>query len=146
MQKRDKPTSGSELDSKPAVALKKQQTEDTAHPGTSHDLSDADSSDNNPDVLVVREEGKLDEDEDKLDTDHVSNTEGDSDAHDSGLIQQIEINFNDDEQLGEQIRDDLAKLCNGRFQNKLGEDNLQKRIEAHKRPADCPVLIVPTIN
>ena len=66
MQKRDKPTSGSELDSKPAVALKKQQTEDTAHPGTSHDLSDADSSNNNPDVLVVREEGKLDEDEDKL--------------------------------------------------------------------------------
>ena len=146
MQKRDKPTSGSELDSKPAVALKKQQTEDTAHPGTSHDLSDADSGDNNPDVLVVHEEGKLDEDEDKLYTDHVSNTEGDSNTHDSGLIRQIEIDFNEDEQLRKQIRDDLAKLCNGRFQNKLGEDNLQKRIEAHKRPADCPVLIVPTIN
>ena len=65
-QKRDKPTSGSQSDSQPAVALKKQRTEDIACPGTLHDLSDADSGDNNPDVLVVHEEGKLDEDEDEL--------------------------------------------------------------------------------
>lgn len=95
------------------------------------------------DVLVISD--KLDDDEDKLcySSDEEIQFKCDSE---SDLIKEIENDYNDNDESAEPIRDDIAKLCEGRFKNKLNEENLKKRKEAHKRPANCPSLIVPTVN
>ena len=97
------------------------------------------------DVLIVQEDGELDEAEDKLCNPSAQLETGNNTDNDS-LLKDIEHEYEDDDCVGEKVRDDLAKIVNGRFRGKLRDELLKERFEAHKRPENCTELVVPTVN
>ena len=92
-----------------------------------------------PDVLIVQEDGELDEEEEKL-----CNPPSKSDH--TNFLHDIESEFNEDEKLGGKLKDNLAKNVNGRFKAKLGNEMKAKRFDAHKRPENRPELVVRSVN
>ena len=45
-----------------------------------------------------------------------------------------------------QIYDQLAKIINSRWLNKLNDESLREKLNAHLRPANCDRLITPKVN
>ena len=70
----------------------------------------------------------------------------DQNQNDTNFLHDIESEFNEDEKLWGKLKDDLAKIINGRFKAKLGDEMLTKRFGAHNRPENCPELVVPSVN
>ena len=50
------------------------------------------------------------------------------------------------EKTAPNIPDQLAKIINSRWLNKLNDDSLREKLGAHLRPANCDRLITPKVN
>ena len=50
------------------------------------------------------------------------------------------------EKTAPNISDQLAKIINSRWLNKLNDESLREKLDAHLRPANCDRLITPEVN
>lgn len=92
-------------------------------------------------VLVVNDE---DTNLDQLEDDLLDRSQDDS--SDDELLETIASELNDEEKLGEKVRERLAGIVNGRFKSKLAADVQKSKFEAYNRPENCPQLVVPSVN
>jgi hypothetical protein len=100
------------------------------------------------DVLSLHEETcELDDEEDNLCVDSQASVPSkDSSEPDCDFIEMLQKDFDDDDDVGDPIKDSLAKLCNGRFTQKLSDDKLKERLNSNKKPANCSDVRVPSVN
>ncbi|GFO26947.1 hypothetical protein PoB_005345200 [Plakobranchus ocellatus] len=62
------------------------------------------------------------------------------------FLAEIEQEYAQDECFDAPIREDLAKVMQGRFTNKLSQDMLKKRVDTHLQPENCQKLVAPWVN
>ncbi|GFO20849.1 hypothetical protein PoB_004735400, partial [Plakobranchus ocellatus] len=62
------------------------------------------------------------------------------------FLAEIEQEYAQEECFGAPIREDLAKVVQGRFTNKLSQDMLKKRVDTHLQPENCQKLVAPCVN
>ena len=75
----------------------------------------------------MQEQGELDGEEERLL--NFSQPEGETKSGENIFLQTtIESEFDDEETLAEKVGEGLAKIVNGRFTNKLGDEALKKRL------------------
>ena len=76
---------------------------------------------------------------------------GDEDAgshaqEEDPLLAEIAQAMDEGEKTSPNISDQLAKIINSRWLNKLNDESLREKLDAHLRPANCDRLITPKVN
>jgi hypothetical protein len=54
--------------------------------------------------------------------------------------------MNDAEKSAPKIAEQLAKIINSRWLNKLSDESLREKLDTHLRPVNCDRLITPKVN
>ena len=62
------------------------------------------------------------------------------------LLAEIAQAMDEAEKTAPNISDQLAKIINSRWLNKLSDESLHEKLDAHLRPANCDRLITPKVN
>ena len=62
------------------------------------------------------------------------------------LLAEIAQAMDEGEKTAPNISDQLAKIINSRWLNKLKDESLREKLDAHLRPANCDRLITPKVN
>lgn len=69
-----------------------------------------------------------------------------SDTTDNDLLHELELQFNDDEQLGPAIGEKLANIATKRWAQKLSPEKIKQINEKYKQPQNCEAMRVSRIN
>ena len=111
------------------------------------------SEDDNDENLDVSDDNISMPDQDQIDKDIEALMEGSSDvswAENKGpsdsLLDRIAEDLSMAVDKGEDINPQLAKIVDGLWANKLGEDNLKEKLKKYPTPANCSNMIVPKCN
>ena len=62
------------------------------------------------------------------------------------LLAEIAQAMDEGEKTAPNISDQLAKIINSRWLNKLNDESLREKLDAHLRPANCDHLITPKLT
>ena len=68
------------------------------------------------------------------------------DQRDDPLLEEIAQAMNDAEKSAPKIAEQLAKIINSRWLNKLSDESLREKLDTHLRPVNCDRLIIPKVN
>ena len=111
------------------------------------------SEDDDDENLDVSDDNISMPDQDQIDKDIEALMEGSSDvsgAENKGpsdsLLDRIAEDLSMADDKGEDINPQLAKIADGLWANKLGEDKLKKKLKKYPTPANCSNMIVPKCN
>ena len=101
----------------------------------SHRQSESDTN------KVSDSEELLDDGEsDKTNTGEIQSEENDT------LLDEIEHSLNQDEKTDNPVSEKLANIANKRWLQKLGDDQLEEKLEKYHRPENCEKLTVTQVN
>lgn len=80
--------------------------------------------------------------------DNINGSDGTKGDHvtDDPLLEEIAQAMNEGEQTDPKIAEQLAKIINLRWLNKLNEEQLRQKLDKHLRPVNCERLITPKVN
>ena len=123
-----------------------------SHPVKKRAKRSTESDHDNPDVLIVQEEGEIVDLEEKLcrpkAKQTAANANNDAQPSTSGtdILRSVEQTFDTDEKTGEGVEDDLARLVCGKFNEKQAAKAIQQRVDSLPRPDNCSALMVPRVN
>lgn len=98
------------------------------------------------DEVSLFEDGEIDDDPENAIISKNDSNAREVKADGCNLVEKIEQEFDVTEKVSADIDESIAKLVKDRFGKKQTTDSVKQRSEQIHRPANCPQLVVPTVN